>query len=117
MNEELAKEGILKEEKVGYLKSKLNLMQGKLYQTPKRIVLTAHKTGAGGMGLLGGLLKKKVEKKNDIFNLEYKDIKDISRGKHGAEKNVLEITDSQGDTYRITVKDYSEWENELNKMM
>ncbi len=113
----LSKEGILKEEKVGYLKSSLNLMQGTLYETPKRLVLTAHKTGVGGMGILGALLKKKVKKNNDVFNLEFKDIKEIRQGKHGVQKNVLEITDNQNNTYRITVKNYPECENELNKRM
>lgn len=117
MNEPLTNEGILKEEKVGYLKSKINLMQGTLYLTPNRLALEANKSGVGGMGLLGSLLKKKVEKSNFIFDLEFKDISDVSQGKHGAEKNVLEITDNQNNTYRVVVKNYDDWGNELNKMV
>jgi len=115
MKEELVKEGILKEEKVGYLKSKMNLMQGTLYLTPNRLVLDAHKTGVGGFGMLGALLKKQVENKSFGFNLEFKDIKQIAQGKHGLQKNVLEITDKHNETYRIMVKNYEEWESELNQ--
>lgn len=113
MNEQLQSEGIIKEEKIGYLKSKMNLMQGNLYLTPKRLVLDAHKTGVGGFGLLGAILKKKVEEKSFGFNLELSEIKDIAQGKHGVQKNVLEITDSQDETYRIVVKDYQEWYDQL----
>ena len=113
MKEELASEGILKEEKVGYLKSKLNMMQATLYLTPDRVVLDAHKTGVGGLGLLGALLKKKVEKKSFGFNLAFKDIKGIAQGKHGVQKNVLEVTNQQDETFQILVKNYQEWESEL----
>lgn len=117
MKEELVKEGIQKEEKVGYLKSKVNLMNGTLYLTSGRLVLDAHKKGVGGLGILGALLKQKVEKKSFGFNLEIKDIKKVTQGKHGATKNVLEITDKHNETYRIIVKNYQEWENELNQKM
>lgn len=112
---ELKKEGITKQEQIGYLKSKLNMLQGNLYLTPSRLVLDAHKTGVGGFGLLGAILKHKVEKKGYGFNLELNQIKSISQGKHGVQKNVLEITDSSNNIYRIIVKDYDEWENELSK--
>lgn len=112
---ELKKEEITKKEQIGYLKSKLNMLQGNLYLTPSRLVLDAHKTGVGGFGLLGATLKHKVEKKGYGFNLELNQIKSISQGKHGVQKNVLEITDSSDNIYRIIVKDYNEWENELSK--
>ena len=113
MKDQLQEEGIIKEEKIGYLKSKVNLLQGNLYLTPKRIVLDAHKTGVGGFGLLGAILKKKVEEKSFGFNLELGEIKAVAQGKHGVQKNVLEITDSNDETYRIIVKDYQEWESQL----
>lgn len=110
----LNQEGILKEEKVGYLKSKMNLLQGHLYLTSKRLVLEAHKTTVGG-GILGAILKKKVEKKDYGFNLEFKDIKNFEQGKQGLNKNILEVNTSQGETYRIVVKKYNDWQEELNK--
>ncbi len=104
-------EKILKEEKIGYLKSKLNLMQGTLYLTPTKLILEANKTGVSGLGLLGNLLKKRVEKKNIIFSLEFNAIKNVRQGKHGLQKNVLILT---GDIdYKVIVKDYEEWQNEL----
>jgi hypothetical protein len=117
MKEKLLKEGIEKEEKVGYLKSKINMLQGVLYMTSNRLVLDAHKTGVGGFGILGFLLKKQVEKKNFGFNLKFGDIERITQGKHGATKNVLEITNKQDETYRIIVKNYQEWESELNQKL
>ena len=115
MKDQLQQEGIIKEEKIGYLKSKMNLLQGNLYLTPKRLVLDAHKTGVGGFGLLGAILKKKVEEKSFGFNLELSEIKQVAQGKHGVQKNVLEITDSNDETYRIIVKNYQEWEDQLKE--
>ena len=115
MTEELKQEGITKQEDIGYLKSKINMLQGTLYLTPKRLVLDAHKTGVGGFGLLGAILKRKVEEQSFGFNLELKDIKSITQGKHGVQTNVLEITDLDNNQYRILVKDYNEWNIALLK--
>ena len=108
---------ILKKESVGYLKSKLNLQQGTLSMTASKITLEAHKAGTGGFGLLGALLKSKVEKSNNIFELGFKDIQTVAQGKHGVSKNVLEITDKQNVTHRIMVKSYEEWEQALKEKM
>ena len=115
MIEQLQQEGITKQEDIGYLKSKVNMLQGTLYLTPKRLVLHAHKTGVGGFGLLGAILKRKVEEQNYGFNLELKEIKNVTQGKHGVQKNVLEITDLDNNQYRILVKDYNEWNMALLK--
>ena len=115
--EELTQEGIQKEENIGYLKSALNMQQGKLTLTPKRLHLEAHKTTVGGGGLLGAFLKKKVEAEQEIFNLEFNNIASVEQGKHGVQKNVLEITDKQNNKHRIIVKDYPEWEAALKQKM
>lgn len=117
MNETLTKEGILKQEKIGYLKSKLNLQQGMLYLTPNRLVLEAHATGVSGFGLIGALLKRKVESKINGFDLTWSQIKGISRGNHGANKNVLEVTAASGETYRILVGELDAWEAEIKNRM
>ncbi|WP_375562817.1 hypothetical protein ACE193_09910 [Bernardetia sp. OM2101] len=106
---------VLKQEKVGYLKSKISLLQGTLYLTEEKLVLQAHKAGVGGGGILGFFLKKKVEEKNYGFNLEFSKIKSIQQGKQGLQKNILEVTDIADETYRIVVKNYSEWETEITK--
>jgi hypothetical protein len=115
--EELIQEGIQKEEAIGYLKSALNLQHGKFTLTPKRLHLEAHKTTVGGGGLLGAFLKKKVEAEQEIFNLEFSNIGSIAQGKHGVEKNVLEITDKQNNKHRIIVKNYTEWETLIKQKM
>lgn len=103
---------IIKKEQVGYLKSALNLQQGMLVMTIDKLSLTAHKTTVGG-GLLGALLKNRVEKDNTIFSLGHGEISAVKQGKHGAQTNVLEITDSAGTTFRIIVKNYKEWEDTI----
>ncbi len=115
MNETQTKEEILKKEKVDYLKSKFNLLKGTLYITSNRIILNTHKTGVSGFGILGVFLKRQVEKKNFGFNFEFQDIENISQGKHGAQKNVLEIITKQNETFRIIVKNYKEWKRVLEK--
>jgi hypothetical protein len=114
--EKLQSEGILKEEAIGYLKSALNMQQGNLVLTNKRLILDAHKTTVAVGGILGALLKKKVEEDKAIFDLEHSNIQRFVQGKHGVQKNVLEITDKQNNTYRIIVKDYPEWEGALKKV-
>jgi hypothetical protein len=106
---------ILKQESVGYLKSKLNLLQGTLFMTADKIVLDAHKSGAGGFGVMGSLLKNKVEKQNVIFDLDRNSIKSVVHGKHGVQNNVLEITDKNNNTFRIIVKNYKEWEDAIKQ--
>ena len=94
--EELLKEGILKEESVGFLKSKFNLMQGRLYLTQTRLVLNAHKTTVNSGGIIGAVAKAIVEKPKWIFNIELTDIVKITEGKHFLRrKNILEITDKE----------------------
>ena len=113
MENDLTSNDILKSESVGYLKSKINLQQGTLVMTTNSITLEAHKTAVGGMGILGALLKKKVEKSNQIFNLKHDEIQSVTQGKQGVNKNVLEITDHLNNIHRIIVKNYQEWETAL----
>lgn len=117
MNKDQFGNEIIKSEAVGYLKSKINLQQGMLFMTNKKITLEAHKTGVSGLGLLGNLLKKKVEKVNTIFDIEFNNIQSVTQGKHGLQKNVIEITDKQNTTYRIIVKNYQEWEDAIQQKL
>lgn len=100
---------IIKEEKVGYLKSKVMLMQGTLTLTETHLKLEAHKTGVSGFGVLGSLLKRKVESETFGFNVPLSDITSVTQGKHGVNKNVLEIELIDQIEYRILVDDYSKW--------
>jgi len=100
---------IVKVEKVGYLKSRMMLIQGDLQLTEARIKLEAHKTGVSGFGLLGTILKRKVESEVFGFNVPLTDITSVTQGKHGVNKNVLVIELIGKIEYRLLVKDYTEW--------
>jgi hypothetical protein len=113
MNEVHNGEQVTKREEIGYLKSKMNLMEGVLRLTPTRLILEAHKMGVGGFGILGSIMKRKVEQKVFGFDIALSEIKEITRGKHGVQKNVLEITVATDEMYRILVKDYADWESAL----
>ena len=100
---------MIKEERVGYLKSKMMLMQGVLQLSEGRIKLEAHKTGVSGFGILGAIMKRKVESEEFGFNVPLSDITSVTQGKHGVNKNVLVIELIGRIEYRLLVKDYTEW--------
>lgn len=106
---------VLKEEFVGYLKSKINLQKGKLTMTDETISLSAHKTGLAAVGILEIFVKRMLEKKKTIFDLTFKNIQSVKQGKHGIETNVLEITDNSNVTYRIVVENYQDWEDAIRE--
>ena len=114
--EELTKEGISKNEHVMYLKTKMNGMNGNLYLTPTRVALVA-KSFYQPKGFLEKFIAKKMNKEGKeemVFNLPISEIKEIKQGKHGINKNVLEITDPSGSVFRLTVKKFAEWEELLS---
>ena len=105
---------LIKKEQVGYLKSKMMLLAGVLTMTETHLILDAHKTGTSGLGVLGAILKRKVESKTFGFKVLFSDITSVSQGKHGVNKNVLVIELIGHIEYRIAVKDYSKWSLLLN---
>ncbi|MCD6068139.1 MAG: hypothetical protein K0S33_2965 [Bacteroidetes bacterium] len=105
---------VLKQEHVGYLKSKLNLMNGILSLTKTQLVLEAYQRSVEDGGLFRALFKKKNDMDTEGFAFDLHTIK-TSRGKHGFNKNVLEVTDANGISWRILVKDYTEWESLLKQ--
>ena len=107
-------EKIIKQEKVGYLKSKMMLLPGVLTLTETHLRLEAHKTGVSGFGIIGAIIKRKVESKTFGFNVPLSDVTSIFQGKHGVNKNVLEITLIDKIEYRILVDDYTKWSLLLN---
>lgn len=103
----------LKSEKVSYLKTKLQLLNGELFLTEDRLILVSNKTTIAS-GFIGRWIKRKIESKKYGFDLKLSDITGVNQGKHGIQKNVLEITDKTGNTYRIIVKKYDLWELSIN---
>ena len=113
MEEKPMNETVIREEKVMHLKTKVTAYPGRLSLTSTHLRLESHKVGVGGMGLLVNLLNKHVVEKKDlgfVWKLE-----EIARIAHGRQNSVLEVTNTQGETFRILVNDYQEWESELNQ--
>jgi hypothetical protein len=102
-----------KKESVLYLKSAVMAMPGKLSLNGKILELDAHKQGVGGLGLLGALLKRKVESTNHGFSWSIDEIASINQGKHGVQKNVLEVNHQDGRQFRIQVSNFEEWKNAI----
>ena len=102
-----------KTEFVTYLKSSMMAMPGQLTLKDQTLELEAHKQGVGGLGFLGAILKRKVESTNHGFKWAVSDITEITQGKHGVQKNVLEVRNSSGEHYRILVKNFDEWKTLL----
>jgi hypothetical protein len=108
---------VLKEEDIGYIKNWFMLLQGKLVLTPTHLKCTAHFSAAPGMR--GGLpfIKRWIEKPRYGFDLEFKDIAELTQGRMGVQKNVIKIMDSKGKKHRVLVKDYGEWEAAIKEKM
>jgi len=102
-----------KSDSVLYLKSPLMAMPGKLTLIDQTLELEAHKQGVGGLGILGALFKRKVESQNHGFKWSVREIVEITQGKHGVQKNVLELRNSNGEQFRILVKNFEEWKSVL----
>lgn len=102
-----------KKESVLYLKSAMMAMPGRLSLSGKTLELDAHKQGVGGFGLLGAFLKRKVESTNHGFSWPVEEIASINQGKHGAQKNILEVNHQDGRQFRIQVSSFNEWKNAI----
>ena len=113
---ELEKEGISKQEKVTFFKSKINALEGQIYLTPTRLVVmsvSANKVRLGGLvGAIIELTKKKTYPVLQL-NIELDKIKDLNKGKFGLNRNILEITNQEDEVIKVGVKNYEEWESLL----
>jgi hypothetical protein len=113
---ELEKEGISKQEKVTFFKSKINALEGQIYLTPTRLVVmsvSANKVRLGGLvGAFIELTKKKTYPVLQL-NIELDKIKDLNKGKFGLNRNILEITNQEDEVIKVGVKNYEEWESLL----
>ncbi len=116
MDEPSMNETVIREEKVMHLKTKMVAYPGRLSLTPTHLRLESHKVGVKGMGLIVNLLNKRLVEKKDLgFLWRLDQIATIAQGKHGRQDSVLEVTNTHGETFRILVSDYHEWETELNQ--
>ena len=110
---------IHREDDLLYLPSKLAGYDATLIMTPTHLHLESDDSGVFRRGLIVMLamylpvIKKKLQITKVIFDLPFSEIQSISCGKQGFSSNVLEVTDRNGSTYRIVVKNYAVWETLL----
>ncbi|GEM_PF-3900798 len=114
---ELEKEGIAKESKGMFFKSKVNALESKVYLTPSRLVVmsvSANKVRLGGaIGAILELTKKKTYPIPQV-NVSLEDIKEMKQGKFGLNKQVVELTTKDEEVFKFSVDNYSSWESAVS---
>jgi len=113
---ELEKEGISKQEKVTFFKSKISALEGQIYLTPSRlVVMSVSGTKVRLGGLVGAIIELTKKKSYPVLqlNIELDKIKNLNKGKFGLNKNILEITNQDDEVIKVGVKNYEEWESLL----
>jgi hypothetical protein len=113
---EIENELILKEEAVGYLKSRIDLEEATLLMTSTRVMLKVNYRRRPVFSFLRNILGTR-KRKEYIFNLQSLEIQSITRKKYGVLNNILEITDMHKNSFRIIVNNYQEWEDALNHIL
>ncbi len=89
-------EQVLTQGPVPYLKSRFNLVQGGGYLTDRRFLHTNDMRGLAAGGLVGALIKGKVD-----IEIPLGSITRISRDRHGRADSVLKIETVHGQEYRL----------------
>ncbi|MBO6517242.1 MAG: hypothetical protein JJ975_11890 [Bacteroidia bacterium] len=98
-----------KEEKVGFLKSKIKLIQGKLVLDDSNLKLSVNKNNFAALGgLIGALISLNSKPKKEVFDLDVNEVLDVTQGKFGIQK-ILEIHTNKNQTYKIITKDLDGW--------
>ena len=102
-----------REDDVLYLKSKFAGYDATLLATATGLHLETENSGALRRGIYQFLpfLKDKLQIVEVVVDLRWSDIKSIAQGKQGFSSNVLEISARDGQTYRLIVKSYADWES------
>lgn len=106
-------EKFIKKEKVGYLKSMLQLLNGELFLTEDHLILISNKTTIAS-GLLGRFIKRKIESKKYGFKLALADVISIEEGKYGVQ-NIMIIKATEDQNYKIIIKNIPNWRNAILK--
>jgi hypothetical protein len=108
-----------REDDVTYLKSKLGGYDATLLMTSTSLHLESEDSGPFRRGIYQFLpfLKDKLQIVYVVFDMPYTDIASIAQGKQGFNSNVLEVTDKKGQTYRMMVRSYAEWEAAIRTRM
>lgn len=120
IEDQMEQEGVLKECKGLLIKSKVNVLDSKIFLTPNRFVVkSVSRNKAALFGLIGAIIVAIKGKKYPVLqlNLELKDIDEAKQGKFGLNKHVLEITTKNSESYRIVVDNYPDWQKALDNKM
>lgn len=116
----MEQEGIEKESKGMFIKSTMNALSSKTFLTPKRLVVkSVDLKRAALLGFIGLIIDTIKGNRYRVLqlNIELNDIQEVKKGKFGRNKQVLEIVPKSGDSCRIVVDNYSEWQKALDEHM
>ncbi|MFA5523139.1 MAG: hypothetical protein WDA24_02170 [Tissierellales bacterium] len=88
------------------IKGTFNVQNGHGILTNQRFIYSKHNLAKiAVMGVLVNLTEGDYE-----FHIPVSEIKEVTRGKQGLSKNVLVITQNNGEVYKFAVTKYMEWE-------
>lgn len=116
----MEQEGIEKESKGMFIKSTMNALSSKTFLTPNRLVVkSVDLKRAALLGFIGLIIDTIKGNRYRVLqlNIELNDIREVKKGKFGRNKHVLEIVPKNGDSCRIVVDNYSEWQKTLDERM
>lgn len=100
----------------GLFKSKLRMQLGRFELTADRIVYYQKSTLWLLFGALGMILSRYTAGKRAL-DVELSRIAATSRGKHGFNKNILDLTLTDGTTYRCSIDRYDEFTAQLQAQL
>lgn len=96
----------------GVFKSKFRMQPGRFELTPSHIIYYKKSSFWMAFGLIGVLVLRGQKGTRD-FEIELHKIASIERGKHGFNKNILDLTLVDGSKHRITVERFDEFSERL----
>jgi hypothetical protein len=83
---------------------------GRAYLTSERLVFLQYSRWFSAFGLLGVLGRYLSKPRKVAISIPLASITDLERTKYAANKSIMAITYDDGDTARITLTPYEEWE-------
>jgi hypothetical protein len=109
VHDELQAEGIVKEGRGVRMSGKMGFT-GRVVLTNQRLVFLQANRLLMGFGLLGALFGQLMKPKNAAVSIPLSSITDVQRTKYAMNKNIMEISYGEGESARISVTPYEEWE-------
>ena len=111
-NEQLIEKG-----NASLMKTKINLLIGKLYVTDQRFVfLPSGSTGMAALGALGGILSELImgnKIRKQAIDVPIDQVAGYKQGKHGMNKKILDIELPEGEKRFILNAKFEKWDTAL----